>query len=451
MSTAADLRTADRSDPDPAGTEQSVDDSLLHDRSMFASLKNRDYFWLWIGMIGSAFAMNMQLIAQGWLVYEMTSSPMDLTWVTLAFMIPQVLFSLGGGVIADRIPKKPVIGLSPALNGFATLVMAIIVSNGNVTFWDFIWVGAFNGTVMALSMPARTAFIPEIVGERLMFNAMAFNTASWNISRILGPALAGYMIALLADGDTTSTFGVGMVYFVLSALYLISAFTVLLIREPGLPHGGSNKSPLKDIDEGLQYVLNSAVVGGLILLSIMPFLFGLTINTLLPAFNSDVLSGGPDDFGLLMTGMGVGAIAGSLALAKMGNLRHKGWWVLASGAAWGLWVAFFALSNVFWLAVLNISLIGFISAFNMSMNRSIVQLQVTPHMRGRIMSIDMMSHGLMPLGIIPIGWIAETWTVQTGLFVSGMTLFVITLVLACFMPRIRAIDTGYVTPAERSA
>ena len=152
-----------------------------------------------------------------------------------------------------------------------------------------------------------------------------------------------------------------------------------------------------------------------------------------------------------MTGMGVGAIAGSLALAKMGNLRHKGWWVLASGAAWGLWVAFFALSNVFWLAVLNISLIGFISAFNMSMNRSIVQLQVTPHMRGRIMSIDMMSHGLMPLGIIPIGWIAETWTVQTGLFVSGMTLFVITLVLACFMPRIRAIDTGYVTPAERSA
>ena len=438
MNTSADLRTADV-DLEP------------HDRSMFASLKHPDYFWLWIGMVGSAFAMNMQLVAQGWLVYEMTSSPMDLTWVTLAFMIPQVLFSLAGGVIADRLPKKPVISMSPALNGIATLIMAVIVISGNVTFWDFIWVGAFNGTVMALSMPARTAFIPEIVGERLMFNAMAFNTASWNISRILGPALAGYMIALLADGDTTSTFGVGLVYFVLSALYLISAFTVIFIREPGRPIGGSHKSPLKDIGEGLQYVLNSAVVGGLILLSIMPFLFGLTINTLLPAFNSDVLSGGPDDFGLLMTGMGVGAIAGSLALAKTGNLRHKGWWVLATGAAWGLWVALFALSPVFWLAVLNISLVGFISAFNMSMNRSIVQLQVTPHMRGRIMSIDMMSHGLMPIGIIPIGWIAETWDVQTGLFVSGMTLFVITLVLACHMPKIRAIDTGYITEEQRDA
>lgn len=458
MNTAANPRTAERSGSDPAVAAQSGGDGSGSDldlgpldRSMFASLKNRDYFWLWIGMVGSAFAMNMQLVAQGWLVYEMTASPMDLTWVTLAFMIPQVLFSLVGGVIADRVPKKPVISMSPALNGIATLIMAVIVISGDVTFWDFIWVGAFNGTVMALSMPARTAFIPEIVGERLMFNAMAFNTASWNISRILGPALAGYMIAMLADGDTTSTFGVGMVYFVLSALYFISAFTVIFIREPGRPIGGSHKSPVKDIGEGLRYVMNSAVVGGLILLSIMPFLFGLTINTLLPAFNSDVLGGGPDDFGLLMTGMGVGAIAGSLVLAKTGGLRHKGWWVLTTGAAWGLWVAFFALSGVFWLAVVNISLIGFISAFNMSMNRSIVQLQVTPHMRGRIMSIDMMSHGLMPLGIIPIGWIAETWDVQTGLFVSGTALFLITLALAAFMPKIRAIDTGYITASERDA
>ncbi len=419
-----------------------------HDRSMLASLKIADYFWLWVGMVGSAFAMNMQLVAQGWLVYEMTASAMDLTWVTLAFMLPQVLFSLAGGVIADRFPKKPVIGLSPALNGVATTIMAIVIITDNVTFWDFVWVGAFNGTVMALSMPARTAFIPELVGEKLMFNAMAFNTASWNLSRILGPALAGYMIALLADGDTSSSFGVGMVYFVLSALYLISALSVLLVKKPGNPHAISDKSVARDINEGLRYVVNSPIVGGLILLSIMPFLFGLTINTLLPAFNADVLKGGPDDFGLLMTGMGVGAIVGSLALAKMGNVRHKGYWVLVSGAGWGLWVALFALSDTFTFAVINISLIGFISAFNMSMNRSIVQLQVSPHMRGRIMSIDMMSHGLMPLGIIPIGYIAETYTVQTGLFVSGTILLVITIVLAFCMPKIRAIDTGY-HPAVR--
>ncbi len=178
---------------------------------MFASLKERDYMFLWIGMLASAFAMNMQMVAQGWLVYEMTSSPIDLTWVTLSFMLPQVVFALMGGVLADRINKKPLIGWAPVVNGIATLFMAVIIISGQVTFWDFIWIGALNGTVMALSIPARTAFIPEIVGERLMFNAMAFNTASWNLSRILGPALAGFMLAMFAGGDTTSAFGVGLV------------------------------------------------------------------------------------------------------------------------------------------------------------------------------------------------------------------------------------------------
>ncbi len=411
---------------------------------MFASLKVPDYLFLWIGMLASAFAMNMQLVAQGWLVYEMTSSAMNLTWVTLAFMIPQVIFSLVGGVLADRVSKKPVIGWAPILNGVATLGMAYIIMFGNVTFWDFIWVGVLNGTVMALSIPARTAFIPEIVGEGLMFNAMAYNTAAWNLSRILGPALAGFMIAIFAGGDTTSTYGVGLVYFVLSALYFLSGATVLLIRHAGKPVPGERKSPLGEVHEGLLYVFNSPVVGGLILLSILPFLFGLTINTLLPAFSTDVLNGGPDDLGLLMTGMGVGAIAGSLALAKMGNFRNKGYWIIGTGAFWGVLVSTFAMTTVFSHATLVIAAIGFISAVNMSMSRSLVQLQVEQHMRGRIMSIDMMSHGLMPLGVLPIGYIAETVSVPAGLVTSGIILCLSTLLMGFMMPKVRAINVGYV-------
>lgn len=417
--------------------------AAVEDKSLFASLKVRDYFLLWLGMLSSAFAMNMQMIAQGWLVYEMTSSALDLTWVTLAFMFPQVVFALVGGVLADRLKKKPVIGWAPVFNGIATLFMAVIIISGRVTFWDFIWIGAMNGTVMALSIPARTAFIPEIVGEKLMFNAMAFNTASWNLSRILGPALAGFMIAMFADGNTTSAYGVGLVYFVLSALYFISAVTVLFIDHPGHPIPGRRKSPLNEIGDGLTYVFKSPVVGGLILLSIIPFLFGLSINTLLPAFNRDVLGGGADMLGWLMTGMGIGAIGGSLTLAALGGLRHKGYWVLATGSLWGLGVALFALTSWFYLSVFVIGLVGFMSAMNMSMNRSLVQLRVEQHMRGRIMSIDLMSHGLMPLGMLPIGYIAETISVQAGLAVSGTILFFTTIALGIVMPKIRAIDTGY--------
>ena len=414
-----------------------------HDKSLFASLAIPDYALLWAGMLGAAFAMNMQLVAQGWLVYELTDSAVNLAWVTIAFMLPQVVFSLIGGALADRLPKKPVIMWSQAANGIATLVMAYIVITGQVTFWDFIWVGFFNGSVLALSIPARTAFIPELVGESLMFNAMAYNTAAWNLSRILGPALAGFMIAMLADGDTTSEFGVGMVYLVLSVLYLISAFTVLFISHEGLPTGTRSDSALGDVGEGIRYVFGSPVVGGLILLSIVPFLFGLTINTLLPAFNKTVLSGGPDMLGWLMTGMGGGAILGSLVLARLGELRRKGFWLFTTNAAWGVGVALFAVAPNLWLALSAVATVGFVSAINMSMNRSLVQLQVSQQMRGRVMSIDMMSHGLMPLGVLPISYIAQLHGVQTGLVTSGVILVMLTLMLWMAMPKVRRIDKGF--------
>lgn len=411
---------------------------------MLASLKVPDYLSLWIGMLASAFALNMQLVAQGWLVYEMTSSTINLTWVTLAFMVPQVVFSLAGGVLADRVAKKPLIGWAPIINASATFIMACIIMFGEVSFVDFLWVGALNGTVMAMSIPARTALIPEIVGEKLMFNAMAYNMAAWNLSRILGPALAGFMIAIFAGGDTTSTYGVGLVYFVLSALYLVSALSVLFIRHGGQPEPGARPSPLREVKQGLAYVFNSPTVGGLILLSILPFLFGLTINTLLPAFSTDVLQGGADDLGLLMTGIGAGAIFGSLTMAKMGSFGNKGYWIIGTGAFWGALVALFSLTREFVLAAAVLASLGFISAVNMSMTRSLIQLQVEQRFRGRIMSIDMMSHGLMPLGLLPIGYLAEKASVPVGLFVSGALLCASTLVMGWFMPKVRAINIGYV-------
>lgn len=417
--------------------------AALIEQRLFSAFKIRDYLYLWLGMLGSAFAMNMQLVAQGWLVYEMTSSPIQLTWVTLSFMLPQVFFSLIGGVLADRIRKKPLIGWSPIVNGIATIYLTAVIFSGAVTFWHFIAIGVLNGTLMALSIPARTALIPEIVGESRIFNAMAFNTAAWNLSRILGPALAGFMIAQIADGDTTSTYGVGWVYVVITALYFFSGSSVLLITHSGEPTQPAKNSALQDTLEGLRYVINSPIVGGLILLSILPFLFGLSINTLLPAFNTDVLLAGPDTLGLLMTGMGIGAIVGSLVLAKLSGLRRKGRWLIATNLLWGLSVALFGLTETFLWAFLMISFMGFVSAINMSMNRSLVQLQVDQHMRGRIMSIDLMSHGLMPIGVLPIGYIAEHVSVAAALVTSGGILILTTVIAALALPAVRRIDTGY--------
>ena len=408
-------------------------------KDIFSALAVANFRWLWVGSLGSSFAMNMQIIARGWLVYELTSSALDLAWVTLSFMLPSVIFSLYGGVLADRLPKRHVIAWAQALNCVATLVMATIIFSGNVKFWDFIWFGFFNGTVLALSMPARQAFVPEIIPERLIFTAMALNTTGWNLSRIIGPAFAGLLIAWLAGGDKTSTYGVGIVYVVIASLYLFSALTVLKVDRPGKTQRNRDGDSWSDMREGLRYVLEHPPVFALIVLSILPFLFGMPLNTLLPAFNQDVLQGHADDLGYLISAMGGGAIIGSLLMATMGDMRNKGFWLIVSCLGWGLVTAAFGAFDAQGAALVLIAVIGLLSSWNMSLNRGMLQMQVEDHMRGRIMSIDMMSHGLMPLGVFPISLIAEYYGVGAALVTSGFALMAITLLVAIFLPSVRSI------------
>lgn len=408
-------------------------------KDIFSALAVANFRWLWVGSLGSSFAMNMQIIARGWLVYELTSSALDLAWVTLSFMLPSVIFSLYGGVLADRLPKRRVIAWAQALNCVATLVMATIIFSGNVKFWDFIWFGFFNGTVLALSMPARQAFVPEIIPERLIFTAMALNTTGWNLSRIIGPAFAGLLIAWLAGGDKTSTYGVGIVYVVIASLYLFSALTVLKVDRPGKTQRNRDGDSWSDMREGLRYVLEHPPVFALIVLSILPFLFGMPLNTLLPAFNQDVLQGHADDLGYLISAMGGGAIIGSLLMATMGDMRNKGFWLIVSCLGWGAVTAAFGAFDAQGAALVLIAVIGLLSSWNMSLNRGMLQMQVEDHMRGRIMSIDMMSHGLMPLGVFPISLIAEYYGVGAALVTSGFALMAITLLVAIFLPSVRSI------------
>ena len=343
-----------------------------------------------------------------------------LAWVTLSFMLPSVLFSLYGGVLADRLPKRRLIVFAQSLNALATLIMAWIIFSGTVVFWDFIWFGFFNGTILALSMPARQAFVPELIPQPLIFTAMALNTTGWNLSRIVGPALAGLLIAWLAGGDKQSAFGVGVVYVVIAALYLFSALTTLLVDLPGKSSQIQNTGTYNEMREGLAYVFAHPRIFALLLLSIIPFLFGMPLNTLLPAFNQDVLGGYADSLGILVSAMGGGAILGSMMMATMGDMKRKGFWLVVSSLCWaGATAAFGMGSSVAW-AILAIALIGLVSAWNMSLNRGLLQHTVDAHMRGRIMSIDMMFHGLMPIGVFPISWVAETYGVGTALTVSGI-------------------------------
>jgi MFS family permease len=409
---------------------------------MFASLKFRDFRLLWFGSIAATFAMQMQMVARGWLIYEMTSSPMALTWVMLSFMLPSVVFSLFGGVMADRLRKRMIMIVSGSLNTVATAVLAVIVYLGDVTFWDFIYFGVFNGTVLALSMPARASVTPEIVGRDHIVNAMALQSATFNLSRIVGPALAGGLIALVAAGDTSSTEGVGLVIFVVAVLYAVSVICTALLHYQGKPHQQGN-NPIADVVEGFRFMRRERLVLGLMVMGFVPMTFGFSVTFLLPAFNADIIHGGPDTLGILMAGAGIGALAGSLLLARAGDIGNKGRVMFYAGYLWAIFVAAFALSETLIGALLFGAVTGLFGAVMGSLNMSVVQIALPDAIRGRVMAIMMMAHGFMPLGIIPISAVAENVGIDMALLMAAFLLAGSLLLLRFWMPELAAIDRGH--------
>ena len=417
--------------------------TTLYRSGMFQSLAIRDFRYLWMGSVCASFAMQMQIVARGWLIYDMTSSPMALTWVMLSFMLPSFLFSLGGGVIADRARKKAIMIISQSLNTAATVLLAWIVVTDQVTFWHFIYFGLFNGTVLAISMPARSSVTPEIVGDENLVNAMALQSATFNLARILGPVLAGIVIAVFAAGDTSSTFGVGVVFFVISALYAISVLATTLLRYEGKPQRQVESTPMEDIREGFRYMRDEKVVLGLLIMGMVPMTFGYSASFLLPAFNQDIIGGGPDDLGYLMMGMGVGALGGSLMLARAGDFGGKGRVMFLASYAWAFAMFGFALSGSLVAALVTGAVVGLFSSVFGSLNMTVVQLAVRAEIRGRVMSIMMMTHGLMPLGTLPVSALAEYVGIEAALMFAAGMLLLSMILLGFWIPELRKIDKGH--------
>jgi MFS family permease len=431
--------------------QRQPDGAALYKPGMFESLKIRDFRLLWFSNMAGTFAMQMQMVARGWLIYDMTKSPLALTWVMLSFMLPSFLFSLLGGVIADRVRKRPIMIASQVLNTIATIALGLFIYTGEVTFAHFIWFGVFNGTVLSMSMPARSAVIPDLVPREMLVNAMALQSATFNLSRIVGPALAGGLIALFASGSATSFVGVGIVFFVIAALYLTSMVTTMQMHYVGAPEARAASTMGADAIEVFRYMRDEKLILGLLIMGFVPFTFGFAAQSLLPAFNHDVIEGGPDDLGLLMTAMGVGALLGSLILARVGDIGGKGRVMFVTAHLWAVSIAVFALTSQEWTAMLCGAFTGLFGAVFGSVNMSIVQLAVRPEVRGRVMSINMMTMGLMPLGIIPISAAAEYVGIDVALLISAVLLGGSMAWLGWAFPDLKKIDKGHGVTASVAA
>ena len=410
---------------------------------MFEALAIRDFRLLWAANMVASFAMQMQMVARGWLIYDITNSPMALAWVVLSFMLPSFVFSLWGGVVADRMRKKPIMIGAQLLNTAATVLLASIVYSGDITFWHFIYFGLFNGTVLSFSMPARAAVIPEIVPKHLVVNAMALQSSTFSMSRVAGPTLAGVLIAWFGGGDNTSATGVGIVFYVIAAMYLVSVAATAMLRYTGDPTARADAGMIEDIAEGFRYMGRERIILGLLVMGIVPMMFGFAPSFLAPVFNKDVIDGGPETLGYLMTAMGVGSLVGALTLARLGDIGSKGKVLFRASYLWAVGVACFALSPGLAAAMLFGVMIGVFSSLVGSLNMSVVTLAIKPEIRGRVMAIMMMTHGIMPLGMFPVAAAAEFIGIDVALLASAALLALSMVAIGWWFPELKTINKGH--------
>jgi MFS transporter, DHA1 family, staphyloferrin A biosynthesis exporter len=409
--------------------ERKKSESSLGRRSFPAlqSFQFRDFRWLWLGTFIFFLAVMMQQITMGWLILRLTDdSPLALSLVMMAFGLPLTFASVLGGALADRFPRKHIIMISLSGNCILTLLLATLDVTGLIRFWHLMLLGFSNGTLAAFNMPSRQSLISDIVPETSLMNAISINSAGMNTARILGPAVAGILIIYM------NTAGV---FYLIALIHAFSALCMSMIGAGRKPADRSAKSLGMDIREGFRYALGESTLFGLLIMGLVPALFGFPYIALLPAWAREALNVQSDGLGLLMTSMGLGSVTGTLILASLRNIKRRGAFLLANSLIWGTCLILFSQSTSYTTAIPFLFLVGLMSGLFMSLNMTLMQFYSTTEMRGRIVSMAMMTFGMMPLSAVPFGLIAEKVGTSESLALSGLFLCLFTVAFRFAYPK----------------
>jgi MFS family permease len=397
----------------------------------FQTFQFPDFRWLVLGTFFSFLAVSMQQITRGWLILRLTNdSPFALSLVMMSFAFPLTFASVFGGALADRVARKHIIMVTQGGNALLTLLLAILDMTGLIRFWHLMCIGFMNGTLAAFNMPSRQSLISDIVPVKNLMNAISLSSAGMNLTRIIGPAVAGILIIFL------NTSGV---FFLIASIYVFSTLSTAMIKAGQKPLDRSEKGVAADIKAGFQYALRDSTLLGLLIMGFVPALFGFPYVALIPAWAREALNVQSDGLGLLLTFMGTGSLVGTLILASIRNLSRRGAALLMNSLAWGICLILFSQSASFTTALPFVFLVGLMSGIFMSLNMTLIQLYSSTEMRGRIVSMSMMTFGIMPLSAVPFGAIAENMGTPNSLGLSGLFLCLFTVTFFFSYPKLRKV------------
>ncbi len=414
--------------PDP-------DKEIVHLRDRFQAIQSfryKDFRWLWLGTFISFTAVTMLQITRGWLVLILTGdSPFALSIVMMSFALPLTFASLLGGVLADRVARRRMIIISQAGNTLLTFLLALLDFTGVIRFWHLIIIGFANGTMAAFNMPSRQAITSDIVPGNVLMNAISLNSAGMNMSRIIGPAVAGVLIIYL---DTSG------VFFLIAGIQAISVMCTAMIQTGREATGKPGKSMTGEIAEGFRYARRDPTILGLLIMALVPALFGFPYIALLPAWAREALNAQSDGLGWLMMSMGAGSVAGTVILASIRQMKKRGDILVANGFIWGLSLLVFSQCQEYSTALPSVFLVGLISAVFMSLNMTLIQTYSSNEMRGRMVSMAMMTFGIMPLSAVPFGAFAEYIGTASSLSIGGVLLCIFVAVFFSVYSRFRKVE-----------
>jgi len=353
----------------------------------------------------------MQTVAQAWLVYRLTGSSLLLGSVGFASQFPVFLVAPLGGIVADHYNRQRVVITTQVCSMILALILAALTLTGTVHVWHIFVLAALLGVVNAFDIPGRQSFLVDMVGKEDLMNAIALNSSMFNGARVVGPAIAGILVAKIGEGWC----------FFANAVSYIAVILGLLLMKVHSPGRASMASPWEHMLEGFRFVNRTAPIRALLLLLGLVSLVGMPYAVLMPIFADKILHGGARGLGILMGATGVGALLGALTLAFREGVKGLGRWVALCCAGFGLSLVLFSLSHSFRVSVILLLPVGYTIMLQMACSNTLVQVMVPDALRGRVMAVySMMFMGMAPIGALLGGVLADRLGAQVTVAIGGM-------------------------------
>ncbi len=362
------------------------------------ALRHRNFQLFFSGQLISLIGTWMQTIAQSWLVYRLTGSSLLLGSVGFASQFPVFLVAPIGGIVADRYDRQRVVIGTQISSMVLASILAFLTLSGRVQVWHIFVLAALLGVVNAFDIPGRQSFLIEMVGREDLMNAIALNSSMFNGARIIGPAVAGILLARIGEG---------WCFFANAVSYIavIAGLLLMKVDHPVRQHGGS---PIAHIVEGFRFVRRTKPIRAILLLLGLVSLVAMPYTVLMPIFADKILHGGARGLGILMGATGVGALLGALTLAAKRGVYGLGRWVAVACAGFGVSLILFSFSRNFTLSTILLLPVGFCMMLQMSSSNTLIQAMVPDELRGRVMAVySMMFMGMGPFGAFLGGALAD--------------------------------------------